>query len=169
MKPMDLWQEGDWIAAIAVFLLVIFLATGGKVAAGVTFTATAQDRKYGSATGKVWLTGVPVNASGSRKVTFSDVAVRGDTDRKSADLLLKLANSPGFSQTVSTALAQNFEKDYAELLGKVTRAISNKREGDLVIRAQIDEVTTGTLKAAGQGLYLPVWGKGTASIMLPSP
>ncbi|GAA4039331.1 oligopeptide:H+ symporter [Sphingomonas rosea] len=32
MKPMGLWQEGDWIAAIAVFLLVVFLAVGGKVA-----------------------------------------------------------------------------------------------------------------------------------------
>src|SRR6476661_167877 len=32
MKPMGLWQEGDWIAAIAVFLLIVFLAIGGKVA-----------------------------------------------------------------------------------------------------------------------------------------
>ena len=29
---MDLWQEGDWIAAIAVVLLIIFLAIGGKIA-----------------------------------------------------------------------------------------------------------------------------------------
>ncbi len=147
----------------------VYGTTGGKVAAGVTFTATAQDSDYGSATGKVWLTGVPVNEPGSRKVTFTDVSVRGDTDSKGADLLLTLANSPAFSQTVATALAQNFEKDYSELMDKVTRAISNKREGDLVIRARIDEVTTGELKAAGQGLYLPVWGKGTASITLPSP
>lgn len=147
----------------------IYGTTGGKIAAGITFTATAQDSKYGSATGKVWLTGVPVNQPGSRKVTFSDVSVRGDTNRKGADLLLKLANSPGFSQTVATALAQNFENDYAKLMDKITRAISNKREGDLVIRAKIDEVTTGKLKAAGQGLYLPIWGKGTASIVLPSP
>ena len=147
----------------------IFGAEGGKVAAGVAFTVTAQDRSYGSATGKVWLTGVPVNEPGSRKVTFSDVSVRGDTNRRGADLLLKLANTPGFSQTVGTALAQNFEKDYTELMDKVTRAIADKREGDLVIRAKIDEVTTGKLKAAGQGLYLPVWGRGTASISLPSP
>lgn len=147
----------------------VYGTTGGKVAAGVTFTATAQDRKYGSASGKVWLTGLPVNEPGSRQVSFANVTVRGDTDRVGADLLLKLANSPGFSQTVASALAQNFERDYGELMGKVTRAISNKREGDLVIRARVDEVTTGRLKAAGQGLYLPVWGKGTASIALPSP
>lgn len=32
MKPMELWQEGDWITAIAVVLLIIFLAIGGKIA-----------------------------------------------------------------------------------------------------------------------------------------
>ena len=166
-RPFPLPGIGPVVAQFGA--VEIYGTTGGKVAAGVTFTATAQDRKYGSATGKVWLTGVPVNQPGSRKVTFSDVSVRGDTDREGADLLLKLANSPGFSQTVASALAQNFERDYSELMGKITRAISNKREGDLVIRATIDEVTTGKLKAAGQGLYLPVWGKGTASITLPSP
>ena len=147
----------------------VYGAEGGKVAAGVTFSATAQDRKYGSATGKVWLSGVPVNQPGSREVTFSDVAVRGDTNRKGADLLLKLANSPGFSGTVASALAQNFEKDFDKLMEKVTRAIADKREGDLVIRATIDQVKTGKLHAAGEGLYLPVWGEGTASVTLPSP
>jgi POT family proton-dependent oligopeptide transporter len=32
MKPIGLWQEGDWIAAIGLFVLVIFLAMGAKVA-----------------------------------------------------------------------------------------------------------------------------------------
>ena len=31
-KPMGSWQEGDWIAAIAVFVLAIFLTVGAKVA-----------------------------------------------------------------------------------------------------------------------------------------
>ena len=31
-KPMGSWQEGDWIAAIAVFVLAIFLTIGAKVA-----------------------------------------------------------------------------------------------------------------------------------------
>jgi hypothetical protein len=147
----------------------IYGTTGGKIAAGVTFSVNAQDRKYGKAQGKVWLTGVPVNQPGSRKVAFEDISVRGDTSRKGVDLLLRLANSPAFSQTVATALAQNFEKDFGELMGKVTRAIAEKREGDLLIRASIDEVSNGSLKAAGQGLYLPVWGKGTASITLNAP
>lgn len=147
--------------------VVVYGTTGGRIAAGVTFTATAQDRAYGSASGTVWLTGVPVNQAGSREVSFSDVAIRGDTDRDGADLLLKLANSPGFSQTIATALAQNFEHDFNKLMGKITRAIADKREGDLEIRAEIEEVRTGSLVAAGQGLYLPVWGEGTAAISLP--
>ena len=32
MKDMSLWVEGDWIAAIAVAVLAIFLAIGGKIA-----------------------------------------------------------------------------------------------------------------------------------------
>lgn len=146
----------------------IYGTTGGRIAAGVTFAARAGDRSYGKAQGRIWLTATPVNEPGSRRVTFRDLVVRGDTDNEGADLLLKLANSPGFSSTVAQALAQNFEQDYDELMAKITRAISDKREGDLVIRARIDDVRTGSLQAAGQGLYLPVWGRGTASIVLPS-
>ncbi len=32
MKDLALWQEGDWIAAIAVVVLVVFLAIGGRIA-----------------------------------------------------------------------------------------------------------------------------------------
>ena len=37
---------------------------------------------------------------------------------------------------------------------------------DLIVRAHITDVRTGQLKAAGQGVYLPVWGRGTATIRL---
>ncbi len=33
MKDMSLWAEADWIAAIAVVVLIVFLAIGGKIAA----------------------------------------------------------------------------------------------------------------------------------------
>ncbi|WP_338445020.1 DUF4403 family protein [Pelagerythrobacter marensis] len=141
-------------------------APGGRLAVGVTFAATPRDRTIGSASGTVWLTARPVNARNSRKVSFRDLEITGDTDRAGADLLLDLANSPGFSQTIARALAQNFEDDYDELLAKIERAIDNKREGDLLIRATIEDVQTGRLTAAGQGLYLPVRGTGTASITL---
>jgi len=32
MKPIGLWQEGDWIAAIALLFLIAFLAVGAKIA-----------------------------------------------------------------------------------------------------------------------------------------
>ena len=32
MKPIGLWQEGDWIAAIAVIVLIVFLSIGAKIA-----------------------------------------------------------------------------------------------------------------------------------------
>ncbi|WP_374405141.1 DUF4403 family protein [Pelagerythrobacter sp.] len=140
--------------------------TENRVAVGVTFTATPRDHDVGSARGTVWLTGKPVNAENSRRVGFENLSITGDTDRAGADLLLDLANSPGFAQTIAVALVQNFEGDYDELLGKIARAIDNKREGDLLIRAQIEDIETGRLRAAGQGLYLPVRGTGSASIML---
>ncbi|WP_375291116.1 DUF4403 family protein [Qipengyuania sp.] len=166
-RPFDIPGIGPVMARFGD--VEIYGTTGGRIAAGVTFSAVPRDTDYSGATGKIWLTGRPVNQPGSRKVDFTEVDVRGDTDSRGADLLLKLAGTPGFSQTVGTALAQNFEKDYSELLGKVSRAISEKREGDLIIRAEIDKARTGKLKAAGQGLYLPVWGEGQASITLPAP
>ena len=32
MKEMGLWQEADWIAAIAVVVLAVFLTVGAKIA-----------------------------------------------------------------------------------------------------------------------------------------
>lgn len=141
----------------------VYGTDGGKIAVGVTFDA--QDReKSTKASGTVWLTGLPRNAPDSREVRFEQVTITGDTDHKGADLLLALASAPGFSGTIGDALAQNFEKDYDELMVKVSRAIDTKREGDLLIRAKINKATTGEIKAAGQGLYLPITGTGTASI-----
>jgi hypothetical protein len=133
--------------------------TGGKVAVGVQFAANG-------AHGTVWLTGTPVNSPNSREVSFADLAVSGVTDSTGTDVLLALANTPGLSQTIAAALGQNFENDYAKLMGKIDRALTEKRTGDFVIRARIDNVRTGRLKAAGQGLYLPVEGTGTATVSL---
>ena len=34
LKDISLWNEGDWIAVIALVLLAGFLAAGGLIAAG---------------------------------------------------------------------------------------------------------------------------------------
>ena len=161
-QPFNVPPVGDLMVKISK--VETYGSTYGRVAVGVTFSATPVSGKLGTAIGTVWLAGVPVNAENSREVTFQNVAITGDTDRRGANLLLKLANTPAFSQTIATALAQNFEKDYDDLMGKVSRAIAHKREGDLLIRATLDDVKTGQLRAAGQGVYLPVWGTGTARI-----
>lgn len=144
----------------------IYGTTGGRIAVGITFSAADRGNRLGKSNGTVWITGTPANQANSRRVTFTGLQVSGTTDSTGTDLLLRLANAPGLATTIAQALAQNFEKDYDKLLGKVDRAITEKREGDFVIRARIANIHTGELKAAGQGLYLPVWGVGTASIAL---
>ncbi|MEO7277369.1 MAG: DUF4403 family protein [Sphingomicrobium sp.] len=147
----------------AQFSKVTAYGTGdGKIAVGLAFKAAKPGRSPSS--GTVWLTGRPVNSPNSRRVAFSDLNIAGVTDSTDTTLLLKLANVPVFSTIVADSLTQNFTKEYDDLLGKITRAIAEKRTGRLVIRAHIIDVQTGQLKAAGQGIYLPVVGKGTASI-----
>ena len=146
--------------------VTVYGTTGGRIAVGVEFAAQDRGDRMGRSSGTVWITGLPVNQANSRRVAFTDLQVTGTTDSTGADLLVRLANAPGLAATIAQALAQNFEKDFTELLGKVERAITEKREGDFVIRARVTDIRTGELRAAGQGLYLPVTGVGTASIAL---
>ncbi|WP_229664695.1 DUF4403 family protein [Sphingomonas metalli] len=144
--------------------VTIYGTTGGKIAVGLRFSAAADGGE--PSRGTIWLTATPRNAVNDRRVAFDDLTVAGVTDSVRTSLLLKLANAPGISSTVSAALTQNFEKDFDKLFGKITRAIDEKRIGNVVVRAHITDVRTGQLKAAGQGVYLPVWGRGTATISL---
>ncbi|UAK26529.1 DUF4403 family protein [Sphingomonas nostoxanthinifaciens] len=138
--------------------------TGGRIAVGLTFSAARPGSTPSH--GTIWLTARPVNEVNSRQIGFADLEVSGVTDSTGAGLLIKLANTPGLSGTIASALMQNFSNDYDKLLSKVGQAVSEKRVGDLVVRAHITDVRTGRIFAAGQGVYLPVWGKGTASIEL---
>ena len=144
--------------------VTIYGTDGGRIAVGLEFTASTPGGS--PSRGTVWLTALPVNQANSRTVSFTGLSVVGVTDSVGTGLLIDLANAPGVSETVADALTQNFAKDYDKLLGKIGRAIEEKRLGDLVVRAHITDIRTGQLKAAGQGVYLPVWGKGTASIVL---
>lgn len=146
--------------------VTIYGTTGGRIAVGVEFTATDLADKVGTTKGTVWMTGVPVNADNSRRVGFENFEVSGTSDMTGGNLILRLANTPGMAHTIAAALAQNFENDYNKLLVKIDRAIEDKREGDLLIRAEVTRTRTGRIRAAGQGLYLPVWADGMASITL---
>lgn len=146
--------------------VTVYGTTGGRIAVGVILAVRDTAGNFGESSGTVWVTAKPINPPNTRRVMFEDLRVAGTTDRRTTNLMLRLANSPALSTTIADALAQNFAKDYDELVGKISRAIAEKRTGDLVIRARIDDVRTGSLKAAGRGLYLPVWGKGTAAVEL---
>lgn len=144
----------------------IYGSTQGRIAVGLNFSASDRANTIGKARATVWMTAVPVNRPNSRKVAFEQFAVTGSTDRTGGNLVIKLANAPGLADTIAEALTQNFEKDYDKLMSKVGRAIERKREGDFLIRANLEDVRTGSLRAAGRGLYLPVRAQGTASITL---
>lgn len=142
----------------------IYGTTGGRIAVGLDFTANDPHGTLADSKGRIWMTAVPVNAPNSRKVEFRQLAVSGDTDAVAGDLALALVNAPALSATLEDALGQNFQKDFDKLLGKVARAIDTRREGDLVIRAEVTATQTGRIRATGEGLYLPVRAQGTASI-----
>ena len=146
--------------------VVIYGTENGRIAVGINFTASELDDPDDPTTGTVWMTALPVNAVNSRKVGFTDFAISGTTDMTGGDLVLKLANAPVLQSYISASLAQDFENDFEELLAKVDRAITNKREGDIVIDAQIARTRTGRIRAAGNGVFLPVRAEGTASIRL---
>lgn len=137
--------------------------TGGRIAVGLTIAARPRNGTT-ETHGLVWLTAVPVNAPGSQRVHFEQLTVAGDTDGIGGDLLVRLVQTPAVSEVLAGELTQNFTRDFEKLLGKVRRAIVSKRAGDFLIRADIADVRTGTLKASGQGLYLPVWASGAARV-----
>ncbi len=137
--------------------------TGGRIAVGLTIAARPQGSSA-ETRGIVWMTAKPVNAPNSQQVHFEGLAVDGDTNGVGGDLLLRLVNSPGVSKTLAESLTQNFTRDFQKLLGKIRRAIVDKRAGDFLIHADIDGVRTGVLKAGGQGLYLPVHATGSARV-----
>ena len=144
--------------------VTIYGTTGNRIAVGAGFTAREAAGLLPETKGTLWLTALPVNPPDSREVQFRELKVAGATDGKVTDLLLGLANSPAVAETIAGALSQNFTRDYDQLLGKIGRAIDTQREGRLLVRARIDNIRTEPLRAAGRGLYLPVWGTGTAAI-----
>ena len=73
-------------------------------------------------------------------------------------------NRHTFFRRLDTEIRSRKAGDFRKLLGKVERAIVEKRAGDFVIRADIGAVRTGVLQAGGQGLYLPVWADGSARV-----
>jgi hypothetical protein len=161
-RPFDLPRIGPVTARFDK--VVAYGTTGGRIAVGIALAAKRASRGGAPTTGTIWLAAHPVNAPGSAKVSFDDLTVTGDTNGIAGDLLIELGNSPVVSALIAGALGQNFTGDLDDLLGKIRRAIADKRVGDFVIHADLTEVETGRIEAHGQGLYLPVRVGGDARI-----
>lgn len=143
--------------------VVAYGTTNGRIAVGITLAA----RPASSASethGQIWVSATPVNAPNSPRVRFDQLSVTGDTDGMGGDLLLTLGSTPGFAPLIADSLTQNFAKDLDKLLGKVRRAIAEKREGAFLIQSDLATAQIGQLRAYGRGLYLPVRATGSARI-----
>lgn len=151
---------------MAEFGRVTAYGTGeGRVAVGLALSVQRQGANGAPTQGTVWMTARPVNEPGSLTVGFADLVLVGSTNKASRNLLLQLAQYPPVAEEIAAALTQNFTRDFIELRGKIDRAIVNERQGDFLIRARLDRIETGQLRAAGQGLYLPLRAQGTAEVL----
>jgi hypothetical protein len=136
--------------------IVVYGTPEGRIAVGGRFTANSDLPLIHQASGTIWLTARPENAPGSRSVTFRDIRVAGEADMVGAEFLLALANSPEYQAAITDALKQNFEGDFAELLGKIDTAIAQRKGRMTDYSITLEKVETGVITAHGEGLYLPV-------------
>lgn len=136
--------------------ITVYGTPQGRIAVGARFKAKSDLAMNAAASGQIWLTARPLNEPNSRQVRFADIAVSGDTNLATQPLLLALANAPEFQATISDALKQNFEKDFAGLTAKINRAVARRRDGPVDYAITIENIATGTITAHGEGLYLPV-------------
>ena len=139
-------------------------AVGGRIAVGADIAADVPGQPLASAHGRIWFSAVPHNADGSQIVSFTDLAVSGQTDHAGGDLLVSIADSPVFSQTIADALTQNLSGDYNTLLAKIRTVIAHRREGDFQIEARLDDARNGQIVPYANGLYMPVWLNGRARV-----
>jgi len=166
-RPFDL--PGTGAVMVHFDHIAAYGAPGGKIAVGADIATwpvqgPGAAHLVGATSGRIWFVARPVNAPGSQLVHFTELAVNGRTDSAGSDLALAIANSPGFSDVMAGALTQNFARDFQKLLGKIHKAIAHKRLGDFVIAARVARVRNGQLAAYANGLYLPVWLEGPASV-----
>lgn len=162
-RPFDLPAVGPVLARFEK--VEAYGTTGGRIAVGLTLTARPADGgKADTVHGRIWLTAIPRNAPNSPQVDFDGLTVTGNTDALSGDLLLALGRSPAVSALIAQSLTRNFSKDIADLLGKIRRAIDEKRAGDFLITSDLGEIEIGQIKAFGQGLHLPVRATGRARV-----
>lgn len=145
--------------------VTMYATKGSRLAIGLKLRA-ATPRRWIDARGQVWLTGQPYNEPGSKLVRVRDLRIEGEANSPSFRLLLAVVQSPTVSTALTDALSQNFSNDFDKLMAKADKAIAEKRLGNFILSARIDDVKNGVVYPAGQGLYMPVDATGTAALRL---
>lgn len=141
----------------------VYTTAGGKLAIGLPMRVKAA-RRFLSTRGTIWFTGIPVNEPDSRKVRIEQLAIAGDADTMSGDLLLAVAGSPRVIASIETALAHDFEGDFQKLMDKINVVLAGLPVGDFVATARVEGVRNGVVQPIGQGLFMPVEAFGTARL-----
>lgn len=141
----------------------IYATNGGRLAIGVAMTVTSPAGLV-QARGTVWATGIPYNEPGSQRVLVRDLRIDGRGDDAAFDVLLAVMQAPTVQAELRGGLSQDFARDYAKLLVKIDRALTEKRLGDFVLSADITGVRNGVVTPFGQGLYMPVDAEGAGTL-----
>lgn len=142
----------------------VYATSGGRIAVGVDLVAQLPGKPNTRTQAQVWLTGVPHNDVDSRVVSVEGLAMAAGSNSTTVNLAMQLLSDPTVLATIQSALVEDFTKDYNHVLTAAQKAIRNKREGDIIISADITKVVSGKIKVTGQGLFLPVRATGTATI-----
>ncbi len=147
----------------------IYPTQGGRLAVGIDLVMTPTEgaaSRFGTVEGRLWLTGLVQGDYDSRQVSVADLQAYGDTDRLASDLLLIFANSPALHDQIEATLQENFDREYAHVLEVAGEALEEVRIGEFVLSADIENVRHGQIRAAAQGLYLPLAVQGRGRIAL---
>jgi hypothetical protein len=161
-RPFLLPQLGE--RSIKIKSVTAYGTDGDRVAVGVELEAWKPGERGDPTSGTVWLTALPQNDPDSRIVQFTQPEYQAETSRFTTNVFLEIAKTQEFSDVIEGALTQNFEGDYNDLLGKVQNALDQQRLGSFVVNTRLDTVSTGAIKAYGEGLHLPVSASGKAQI-----
>lgn len=144
--------------------VTIYATEGGKLAVGIQASADIIRSPLPGTKGEIWLSAVPFNQANSQIIKVRDLQIAARTDNQAVNLLMSLFSDAEVLAEINAALTEDFNKDYEKVLLAARKAISQRREGDFTLSAQVDNVSHGTVMVTGSGLFLPVDVTGKANI-----
>lgn len=144
--------------------VTIYATEGGRLAVGIKASADAIRSPLKRTKGEIWLSAIPYNQNNSQVVKVRDLKIAARTDSNAVNLLITLFSDAKVLAEITKALTEDFNKDYEKVLVAAKKAIAQRREGDFVLSAEVDNVSHGSVVVTGSGLFLPVDVTGKAKI-----